>query len=242
LWAGGRNLAVEYFSGAAGVVPWADLSFELEGPAAGAVARQFALDWEAAGGKPAPRLAVPEPPGARSRTQFLPSGPDQTEDTVHALLIDASLRATTRILAVTPYFIPDVSLENALRLAARRGVRIDLCIPRKSNHPLADFVRNRALRALSQAGVCVHLLPAMNHAKAVVFDRSIALCGSCNLDSRSLLLNYESAMVFYGNAEIDWLAEWISALMPEAAAFDARPPALWRDVAEGLLLTVAYQL
>jgi len=49
-------------------------------------------------------------------------------------------------------------------------------------------------------------------------------------------------MVFYGNAEIDWLAGWISALIPEAAAFDARPPALWRDVAEGLLLAVAYQL
>ena len=38
----------------------------------------------------------------------------------------------------------------------------------------------------------------MNHAKAVVFDQSVALCGSPNLDSRSLLLNYESAVVFYG--------------------------------------------
>ena len=41
----------------------------------------------------------------------------------------------------------------------------------------------------------------MNHAKAVVFDRSLALCGSPNLDSRSLLLNYESAVVFYGKRE-----------------------------------------
>ena len=49
----------------------------------------------------------------------------------------------------------------------------------------------------------------MNHAKAVVFDRSIALCGSPNLDSRSLLLNYESAVVFYGTQEIEWLARWI---------------------------------
>jgi cardiolipin synthase len=82
----------------------------------------------------------------------------------------------------------------------------------------------------------------MNHAKAVVFDDSIALCGSCNLDSRSLLLNYESAVVFYDRREIDWLARWIQALIPAAAGFDNRAPGLWRDVGEGLLLTVAYQL
>jgi cardiolipin synthase len=164
------------------------------------------------------------------------------EDTVHALLIDACFQATERMLAVTPYFVPDVSLETAMRLAARRGVKIDLCIPAKSNHILADFVRNRSLRALSNAGVSIHLLPAMNHAKAVVFDRNIALCGSANLDSRSLLLNYESAVIFYGAAEIEWLARWIYALMPAANEFDDSPPGLWRDVCEGLLLTVAYQL
>jgi cardiolipin synthase len=82
----------------------------------------------------------------------------------------------------------------------------------------------------------------MNHAKAVVFDHSIAICGSPNLDSRSLLLNYESAVVFYGRPEIEWLANWIHDLTPDAAAFDSRAPGLLRDLAEGLLLTLAYQL
>jgi cardiolipin synthase len=129
-----------------------------------------------------------------------------------------------------------------MRLAARRGVKIDLVIPAKSNHRLADFARNRALRSLSNAGVSIHLLPTMNHAKAVVFDRSLALCGSPNLDSRSLLLNYESAVVFYAAQEIDWLANWIEALIPAAAAFNCRAPGLFRDLCEGLLLSVAYQL
>ncbi|MGA2187217.1 MAG: phospholipase D-like domain-containing protein [Steroidobacteraceae bacterium] len=242
LWAGGRNLAAEYFMGSAEVAPWADLSFELAGPPAAAAARQFEADWDAAGGVPAEAVPVSAPQYAHSRAQFLPSGPDQMEDTVHALLIDACFQASERMLAVTPYFVPDVSLETAMRLAARRGVKIDLCIPKKSNHFLADFVRNRALRALSSAGVCVHLLPAMNHAKAVVFDDNIALCGSCNLDSRSLLLNYESAVVFYDTPEIEWLAAWITALIPTATPFDPLRPGLWRDVCEGLLLTVAYQL
>jgi cardiolipin synthase len=242
LWAGGRNLAAEYFTGSPGTPPWADLSFDLVGAAAAAVAQQFEADWDAAGGRPAAAIPVIDGKHARGRSQFLPSGPDQMEDTVHALLIDACFQAKRRMLAVTPYFVPDVSLETAMRLAARRGVRIDLCIPKKSNHVLADFVRNRALRALAHAGVRIHLLPRMNHAKAVVFDDGIALCGSVNLDSRSLLLNYESAMVFYDEREIEWLADWISGLMPAAQAFDPSPPGLWRDVCEGLLLTVAYQL
>jgi cardiolipin synthase A/B len=242
LWAGGRNLAAEYFIGADGLPPWADLSFEVAGATAAAAAGQFEADWAAAGGTPAAHIELEDNAYTAGRTQFLPSGPDQMEDTVHAVLIDACFQATRRMLAVTPYFVPDVSLETAMRLAARRGVQIDLCIPAKSNHILADFVRNRSLRALSKAGVSIHLLPYMNHAKAVVFDDSLALCGSCNLDSRSLLLNYESAVVFYGAAEIDWLARWIFALVPAATPFDSRAPGLLRDVAEGLLLTVAYQL
>jgi cardiolipin synthase len=261
LWAGGRNLAAEYFTGLKGAPPWRDLSFDLQGPVAAAAAYQFEADWVAAGGRPAaraaapaavtpgvtpdvatPRVAAPVQQPAGGRAQFLPSGPDQAEDTVHALLIDACFHVRERLLAVTPYFVPDVSLETAMRLAARRGVKIDLCIPVVSNHRLADFARNRALRTLSAAGVRIHLLPHMNHAKAVVFDDSLAISGSVNLDSRSLLLNYECAVVFYGACEIDWLANWIEALIPEAQPFDPRAPSLLRDIGEGLLLTVAYQL
>jgi cardiolipin synthase len=257
LWTGGRNIAAEYFTGIKGTKPWKDLTFDLHGPVAAAAAAQFEADWVAAGGKPAARGARADATGAADdnspgvadsephsdgRAQFLPSGPDQAEDTVHALLIDACFHARERILAVTPYFVPDASLETAMRLAARRGVKIDLCIPAVSNHRLADFARNRALRALTEAGAGIHLLPYMNHAKAVVFDRSLALSGSINLDSRSLLLNYECAVVFYGAAEIDWLAKWIEALIPEARPYDSRAPGLWRDIGEGLLLTVAYQL
>jgi cardiolipin synthase len=245
LWAGGRNIAAEYFIGLQGQAAWRDLSFDLDGPVAGDAAKQFEADWVAAGGEPALEASPaihPASEAEQSRAQFLPSGPDQTEDTVHALLIDACFHVRERILAVTPYFVPDASLETALRLAARRGVQIDLVLPASSNHVLADFARNRALRALHRAGVAIHLVPFMNHAKAVVCDGSLALVGSVNLDSRSLLLNYESAVVLYGAAEISWLADWIGALIPQSRPFDGRAPSILRDIGEGLLLTVAYQL
>lgn len=245
MWAGGRNLAAEYFTGDAGKPAWTDLSFDLEGPVAAVATRQFAQDWAAASGRapqrvPEPANAVLECPG--TPVQFVPSGPDQHEDTAHSLLVSACYRAQRRLLAVTPYFVPDSSLQQALHLAARRGVQVQLVIPRVSNHRLADFARGRPLRELAAAGVHIRLLPTMSHAKAVVVDDTLAIGGSINLDARSLLLNYEFAVVFYGAKEIAWLADWATEQAIRCEPFDARPPGLLRDIAEGALLAVAFQI
>ncbi len=61
------------------------------------------------------------------------------------------------------------------------------------------------MRDLAGAGVTFRMLPFMAHAKAVVVDEELAMCGSINLDMRSLLLNHEAAVVFYGRSAIDWL-------------------------------------
>ncbi|HTQ36888.1 MAG TPA: phospholipase D-like domain-containing protein [Steroidobacteraceae bacterium] len=244
MWAGGRNLATEYFTGEAGAAPWLDLTFDLEGAVAASAARQFERDWAAANGD-APARDAPIRETAKARgtlTQFVPSGPDQDEDTAEALLVSACFRAQHRLLAITPYFVPDTSLQQALNLAARRGVQVTLLVPATSNHPLADFVRGRPLRELARAGARILLLPQMSHAKAVVVDDTLAIGGSINLDARSLLLNYESAVVFYGAAEIAWLAGWIGDRAAQGVPFDAAPPGLLRDLAEGALLAVAFQV
>ena len=243
LWSGGRNLAGEYFTGnAAHPVAWRDLSFDLRGDVAAAAARQFDQDWAAVHAH-VPRVVpkLPPVPGG-APAQFLPSGPDQSEDTVQALLIDACFRAQHRLLAITPYFVPGNGLQDALRLAARRGVQVTIAIPQRSNHRLTDFVRARAMRDLASAGVSFRMLPFMAHAKAVVVDDDLAFAGSVNLDLRSLLLNHEAAVVFYGEAEIEWLAQWIDTIASAGEPYRARRPGLMRDLAEGLLLTIAFQL
>lgn len=243
LWSGGRNLAGEYFGdGPERGAGWIDLSFDLRGAVAADAARQFEADWGRAR-RATPERVVESIGEVRGPlAQFLPSGPDQSEDTAQSLLVAACYRAQHRVLAVTPYFVPDESLLLALRLAALRGVQVSLVMPRVSNHRLADFVRARALRALARAGAEIRLVPRMVHAKAVVVDDTLGMCGSINLDARSLLINYEAAVVFYGADEIRWLAQWIDALASGGAAFVPRPPGIARDLAEGLLLTLAFQL
>lgn len=242
LWCGGRNLAGEYFLGDDAGVIWPDLSFDLRGPVAAAAGHQFDLDWNTTNLKTAVRARESTAVGNGALAQFLPSGPDQVEDTAQSLLIDGCYRARRRLMIVTPYFVPDDSLRAAMRLAARRGVKVTIVLPRRSNHLLADFVRSRPMRDLAGAGVEFRLLPAMIHAKGVVIDETLAMCGSINLDLRSLLLNHEAAVVFYGREQIDWLAHWIAAQAEQGESYQAMPPSLLRDIAEGVLLTVAFQL
>ncbi len=247
IWAGGRNLTDVYFLEKPHQPAWVDLSFEVDGQLAGQAQAQFEMDWRAAGGhigdhvfsaeKTKPLHAAKGP-----LAQWIASGPDYADDTVYALLVSAFYHAQNSILLVTPYFVPDAALLDALCLACRRGVQVNLVMPIRSNHRLADMARERALRQLSAAGGKVHLVASMVHAKAVVIDATMALCGSVNLDSRSLFLNYEEMTAFYGAPEISWLTVWINHLSSQATAYQARQPSWYHDVLEGIVRAVGFQL
>ena len=239
LWCGGRNFAAEYFEA------WHDLSFDLRGELALHACEQFERDWAYATRTP----VVPQCPAVHSiaaadapLAQLVPSGPEQVDDTVQSLLVSGCFMARRRVLAVTPYFIPDATLLMALSLAARRGVRIDIVLPRRSNHPLADVARHRPLRDLAAAGARIWFEPFMQHAKAIVIDDQLALAGSANLDLRSLFLNYELMVAFYEPADVRRFAAWIEQERAAAARFEPQEPGLLRDLSEGLLLWLAFQL
>jgi len=82
----------------------------------------------------------------------------------------------------------------------------------------------------------------MTHAKAVIIDERLALAGSANLDIRSLFLNCEVVSLFYSDVEIRWLSDWLVALRERARRH--HPPAVGatRELVEGLVELVAYQL
>jgi cardiolipin synthase len=242
LWCGGRNLTARYFEGAPGVSPWKDLSFDLHGAVAGRALECFERDWSFATGVPGIKQEAPPEAASGSMAQVIPSGPDQCDDTLYALLVTACFNARERIVAITPYFVPGNSLLMGLTLAARRNVEVNLIMPAKSNHRLADLARPRALRELAGAGARVWLLPEMIHAKAVVIDDSIALAGSANLDGRSLLLNYELMVAFYDRDDVGRFSRWMERQMRGATQHSPRLPGLARDVAEGIVLWLAFQL
>jgi cardiolipin synthase len=245
LWSGGRNLASEYFEGEPGKAAWHDLSFDLQGPLVLQALALFERDWAFASTERAPQEMPPEADvGAEPAhgAQLVASGPDQVDDTVYALLLTAAYQARQRIALVTPYFVPDWALLMALCLAARRGVAVDLLVPARSNHRLSDIARGRALRALAQAGARIWLAPQMLHAKLAVVDDQLALAGSANLDSRSLFLNYEMMIAFHERDAVRGFGAWFEHECSSAQRFALRQPGLARDVAEGMVLWVGFQL
>lgn len=242
VWCGGRNFAAEYFEATGRRAAWKDLSFDLSGPLAQQLQDVFEHDWAYATGSVDVKASHTMQHAAEPYAQVIASGPDQPDDTVHDLLVTACFKARNRIIAMTPYFVPSDELLKAMTLAARRGVKVELILPRRSNHHMADFVRHRALRELAAAGGGVWLVPYMLHAKAVVIDIDLALSGSANLDSRSLFLNYELMIAFYAFADVERFARFALKHQQQAMQYTARKPGLFRDMMEGLVLWLAFQL
>ena len=73
-------------------------------------------------------------------------------------------------------------------------------------------------------------------------DDQLALAGSANLDLRSLFLNYELMVAFYEPADVARFAAWIEGERGAAVRFLPSEPGLLRDLSEGLLLWLAFQL
>lgn len=252
LWTGGRNLAAEYFLRVGVAPPWTDLSFTLHGPLAAQAQTLFDNHWRYSSGPGAPSQLAPMdhampvaaalPGPFEHLTQMVPSGPDQSQDTFYGLLLTALYRAEKNVRAVTPYFVPDDALLTALCLAARRGVQVQLIVPARSNHRLADLARARALRDLAAAGGNIRLAAGMVHAKALVIDDAIAWCGSLNLDSRSLFLNFELMVAFYDAGDIAQVTQWMADNFDHLEGFVPHQVSFATDVAEGLVRWVGFQI
>lgn len=244
VWAGGRNIAVEYLQSEARS-HWYDLSFDLSGAAALRYRNLFEADWCFATHEQAAFVPAVSGPSdaAGAQLQLVPSGPDMAQDVLHDLLVTLVAGARKSIIAVSPYFVPGDVLQTVLCLAARRGVKLDLILPASSNHRLADFARNRFLRQLVEAGAGIWLLPdAMLHAKGMVIDDRYALTGSANLDLRSLFLNFELMTLMYGRSEIEHLAQWIAGLRARCRRWQPQPAGVVRETLEGLVLLTSFQL
>ena len=82
----------------------------------------------------------------------------------------------------------------------------------------------------------------MLHAKLLIIDDAAAFCGSVNLDGRSLFLNYELTTAFYGPAEISALTAWFTETSKAAQKYSPRAPAWTRDIAEGVVRAIGFQL
>src|SRR5208282_654257 len=110
------------------------------------------------------------------------------------------------------------------------------------NHRLADLARGRALRQVADSGTEVRMLPTMMHAKLIAIDDSWLLLGSANFDARSLFLNYELMVALRDKVPLEAGHRWFETTVAQARPWQPPAHGLGRDLAEGLILWLAFQL
>lgn len=123
--------------------------------------------------------------------------------------------AEEEILIITAYLIPTPHLEDAVRQAVERDVRVRILTNsiRSNNHLTAHSAYRNHIHELLSHGAELHevridaldrpiymLMPVSRkalalHAKALVIDRDKVFIGSANLDPRSLKINTEMGLL-----------------------------------------------
>jgi cardiolipin synthase A/B len=188
---GGYNIGKLY------ATEWRDTHLRLSGPEARDLAQAFVDFWNRFCRK-RERMACDYP------LRFNPTINVYGNDIARMLFpirdtyISAIDRAQHHIRLTNAYFIPDHILLESLEAAARRGVAVEILLPWRSNHPVADWAARSYFTRCLNAGI--HLLGyqnAMVHAKTCTIDGQWSTIGTANLDRLSSIGNYEINIELY---------------------------------------------
>ncbi len=108
----------------------------------------------------------------------------------------------------TPYLICDRELLNALRNASRKGVDVRIITPHIPDKKAILLMTQSNYSVLIEDGVKIYeYTPGFIHAKNFVCDDKYAVCGTINLDYRSLVHHFECGVWMYGTECIGQMKE-----------------------------------
>lgn len=205
---GGYNIGVEYL-GEGPLGPWRDAHLRLEGDAVQSLQARFLMDWNYAahdslgledGFFPEPR------PAGTVACQVASSGPDTPRLTIKEGFLKLIASAVKTIEITTPYFVPDDSVLDALRVTAVSGVHVRIMIPSKPDHLFVYWATLSYIGSLLDAGVRAYTYDrGFLHAKTCVVDGEACTVGTANWDVRSFKLNFETNAFIYDRGVCDEL-------------------------------------
>ncbi|MDO5035249.1 MAG: phospholipase D-like domain-containing protein, partial [Actinomycetaceae bacterium] len=183
---GGYNIGTLYEQ------EWRDTHVRIKGPAVWELEMGFVDYWNARRWKHMPALPDQGARAWESNIYAALNQPNKMLFPVRGLYIDALERANDRALITSAYFIPDREILAALVAAAKRGVKIKVLVPERSNHVVADWISRAYYDDLIAAGIEIwQYQHAMIHAKTATVDGRWATVGTANIDRLSMYGNYE---------------------------------------------------
>ncbi len=198
---GGLNIGQEYIGLNKRFGYWRDNHIKITGEAAKSLQERFLLDWSFASNEDLIlyELYYPKLPYyGRSGVQIVASGPDSSWEEVKVFFLKMIYMAKESIYIQTPYFIPDESLLEALKIASISGIDVRIMVPNKPDHPFVYSANYCYGGLMLEVGARWYMYEkGFLHSKAIIVDGKIASVGTSNMDVRSFKLNFEVNSFIY---------------------------------------------
>ncbi|NLJ77877.1 MAG: cardiolipin synthase, partial [Tissierellia bacterium] len=201
---GGFNIGDEYLGLSKKFGNWRDTHIRIKGTAVGSLQWRFFKDWRFATGRDNVQCEL-NPNRMRhdkgTGIQIVNSGPDSQWASIKDGYFKMITDAKERIYIQTPYFIPDDSIFEALKIAGLSGLDIKVMIPGKPDHPFVYWAGLSYIGELLDAGVRFFTYEnGFLHSKTFITDDFMTSIGTANLDIRSFKLNFEvNAFIYDGD-------------------------------------------
>jgi cardiolipin synthase len=193
---GGININDKYINPSKTGLYWRDTHIMIKGEAVIDLQYLFISDWYFVSGQKIDisevRYLNTNKIESRMPVSILGSDYGKNNQTIMEAFFGMITCARKEILITTPYFVPDDSIFNALKIAAKSGIKVILLLPEKPDSKTAYYASQTYFKDLLFSGVDLHYYSrGMMHSKTMIIDSSICTVGSTNIDQRSFSLNAE---------------------------------------------------
>jgi cardiolipin synthase len=202
---GGFNIGREYLGQKKKFGHWRDTHLKVLGSGVQDINARFILDWRFASKED---IILSEAyysdviSAGITGMQIVSSGPDSRKQEVKRCYMKMITSARKNVYIQTPYFVPDASILESLKMAALAGVDVRIMIPCKPDHMFVYWATYSYVGELLDAGARVFIYHnGFMHAKTMVVDGQVASIGSANFDMRSFKLSFEANAIIYDAAE-----------------------------------------
>jgi len=196
---GGHNVGDEYMGKNESFGAWRDTHVKVRGPAVQEIQFTFVEDWHwATNGIPELNWQPRKADDGREEILVIASGPADNLETCGLMFVQAINDARQRIWIASPYFVPDLQILSALKLAVLRGVDVRILLPEKADHRTVYLASFSYYQNTLPNGIKIYRYTAgFMHQKVFLIDSTCAAVGTANLDNRSFRLNFEITILNY---------------------------------------------
>ncbi len=201
---GGYNIAKEYVGKKRKFGYWRDTHARIEGGSVYDLNSRFILDWrfttkEKIEAVPSAVFSTEE--AGRKGVQIVSCGPEDPKEEVKRGFMRMITYAEKNVYVQTPYFVPDQSILESLKMASQSGVDVRVMIPCMPDHPFVYWATYYYVGELLRSGARVWIYDnGFLHAKTIVVDGEVSSMGSTNFDNRSFRLNFETNAFIFDEA------------------------------------------